>query len=158
MLIRLSPDLSGGLDHQFQLAPLLVLGQQIACFSGCEAALRAERQTLDRDVLGRLVYPTQKIVLGLHHMVFGANQSQHNSLVVRQKSEWLKPACSFCVVLQQDSTDIKCPEQLLGDGFVTDFDIPFALVVPRQMCITTVASAFPALAKQALSAAIYTFS
>ena len=64
----------------------------------------------------------------------------------------------YPLLKREGLVNTQASEQLLGDGFVTDFDIPFALVVPRQMCITTVASAFPALAKQALSAAIYTFS
>ena len=45
------PHLSRGLDHQFQLAPLLVFSQQIAFHPACKSVLRAERELIHRKCL-----------------------------------------------------------------------------------------------------------
>src|SRR5438874_1843501 len=52
---RLAPDFAGGVDDQLELAALFVPAQQVALLDRGEAALRAQRQVLRRDVLRRLV-------------------------------------------------------------------------------------------------------
>src|SRR4051794_19361303 len=53
----LAPDLFGDLDDHPQLRPLLLLGQDIAFLGRGEAALRRQRELVERDVFGRLVDP-----------------------------------------------------------------------------------------------------
>src|SRR5450755_3158098 len=48
--LHAAPNLARDLDAEFQLAPLLVLGQQVAVLGAGEAALRAERQLFQRQV------------------------------------------------------------------------------------------------------------
>ena len=50
----LSPDFFSDLADECELCPLLLLGQLVADFTGREAALRAEAQTVERNVLRRL--------------------------------------------------------------------------------------------------------
>src|SRR5262245_58723681 len=60
---RVLPDLARGVDDKLQLAPLLVLRQEIALHGRREAALRADGQALQRDVLARLLDSADQVVL-----------------------------------------------------------------------------------------------
>jgi hypothetical protein len=50
---------------QFEFAPLIVLAQRVATEVGREAALRAERQAISRDVAGCLVDAPEQVVRNL---------------------------------------------------------------------------------------------
>ena len=56
----LAPDLAGRFDHERKLAPLVVLGELVAADGGGEAALRRQREALQRDKFCGLLDPAQQ--------------------------------------------------------------------------------------------------
>src|SRR3569623_1160063 len=62
------------LDDHPQLRPLLVLGERVALLGRGKAALRRQRQLLERRELRRLVDPALVRVLGLELPGLGGNQ------------------------------------------------------------------------------------
>ena len=55
------PDRARGFDHAFELAFLIVLADQVSHDVGCESALRAERQSFERDVARSLFDPAPQL-------------------------------------------------------------------------------------------------
>jgi signal transduction histidine kinase len=81
-----APDPAGRVHHQLQLAALVVPGEQVTFGDRGEAALRAERQPLERQLPCRLVDPAQQLVLRLQFATLGRNQSQHHDLAPRHEA------------------------------------------------------------------------
>src|SRR6185436_11735405 len=81
-----TPDLARRLRHEFQLASLLVPRQLVARSRGREAALRAQRQTLDGYVFRRLVDAPPELVLRLKLRVLRATQAEDNHLARGHKA------------------------------------------------------------------------
>src|SRR5579884_4327960 len=68
------PDRPGRLHHQLQLAPLVVLGDEVARRHRGETALGAQGQSVQGDVTIRLVDPTQEIVARFQPRLLGRDQ------------------------------------------------------------------------------------
>src|SRR5262245_6024467 len=79
--ISLPPHLFGDLDHFTHLGPLLRLGEHVAFLGRGEAALRAERELLERRELCRLVDAALDQVLGLQRAALGGDDADHDDLV-----------------------------------------------------------------------------
>ena len=127
---RASPRPPRRLDHQLQLAALLVPGQQVAERRRGEAALRRDRQVLERHVLRRLVDAPPQRVDRLELRLLGADQAEHDHLVLRgtKRSGSKPPARSVSYSSRKRST-FELPERLLGDRLVAALGVPGAAVV-----------------------------
>ena len=117
-------------DDEPQLRPLLVLGDHIAFHHRSEAALRREREVLERNVLRRLFdAPGDRVGLSSSCGSFARDQAQHDGLAFGDEAQRLEAARAFVVVLEQETVDVERVEQLLGDRVVAAFGIPLAAVV-----------------------------
>src|SRR5712692_2048889 len=99
------PNPTRRLDHQLELALLVVLADAVADHVGSEAALRAERKLLERQILRRLLDPAPQAVDSLELRHLGADESQDAELAFRNVA------------------------QGLGDGIVMAFAVPHAVLV-----------------------------
>src|SRR5215469_9429444 len=78
-----SPHLAGYRGHEIELAALIINRDEVAEGARGEAALRAERQLLQRHVAGRLVDAAQQVVLVLELGHLGADQAEDDRRAVR---------------------------------------------------------------------------
>src|SRR6266542_5297083 len=86
------PDLARGVDQQVQLATLVVPRDLVARGHRGEAALRAQRQAFEGDVLGRLVDPPEEIVRRLEQRWLGGDEAEDDGLVRRDEAQRREPA------------------------------------------------------------------
>src|SRR6202020_2183861 len=96
-----SPHLASHRDHEIELAAFIVDRDEVAEGAGCEAALRAERQLLERRVARGLVDAAQQVVAGFQLGDFGGDQAEDHRRPWRDEAERLEAAGSFRVVLEQ---------------------------------------------------------
>src|SRR6185312_557608 len=78
---RLAPYLLGDLDDQLQLAPLVLLGEDVALDGRGEAALAREAELLERRVARRLLDAALEVVLRLELAALRRHQAEHDLLV-----------------------------------------------------------------------------
>src|SRR3972149_6802693 len=126
---RSAPDPARRLRDQLQLAPLLVPGEQVAEVGGGEAALRADRQVLDRYVLRRLIDAPPQLVDGLKLRLLRADEAEDDHLVPGHEAQRLEAAGALRVVLEQEAVDVELLEGPLGAGLVAALRGPGAPVV-----------------------------
>src|SRR5882672_3072691 len=98
-----SPNLARGLDYHLELALLVVLGDAVADHVGGEAALRAERELLERQVLRRLFDPAPQAVDGLELGHLGADEPQDADLALRKVAQRREAAGARAVVLEEEA-------------------------------------------------------
>src|SRR5712692_2429814 len=123
------PNPARRLDHQLELALLVVLADAVADDVGSEAALRAERKLLERQILRRLLDPAPQAVDGLELRQLGADESQDAELAFRNVAQGREAAGARAVVLEQEAPVRQLAEQALGDGVVVAFAVPHAVLV-----------------------------
>ncbi|CDN44821.1 hypothetical protein BN871_FQ_00030 [Paenibacillus sp. P22] len=111
--LPLLPNLIRDLLDQRQLAPLLLLGQDIALFRGGEAALRAQADPVDVDVLPGFPDALENGFLILELAVFGREQPQHD-LSFSNMAQRLEAARAVRVELQVITVQRADGSQLLG--------------------------------------------
>jgi len=75
-----------GVNDKLQLGPLLLFRQQVAIHGGSEAALRTERELLERKEAGRLFDSPKKAFFTLQLRAFGADEPEDYDLVFRNKA------------------------------------------------------------------------
>src|SRR6266850_720260 len=125
----LTPDLSGDLDHQLQLAALVVLADAVADLAACETALRRDAEILERDVLRRGCDFSFQLVLALQPGGFCRNQPQHDPLALRHETQRLEAAGAPGVVLEKEAVHLRLAEHRLGHRVVAALGHPHAGVV-----------------------------
>src|SRR4051794_36689122 len=76
-----APDVRRDVDDGTDLGPLLLVGEDVALLRGGEAALRAERELLERDEGARVVDAVLDRVRVLEGAVLGGQQAEHDRLV-----------------------------------------------------------------------------
>src|SRR5580700_7129632 len=86
------PQLANHRDHEIELAALIVDRDEVAEGAGGEAALRAERQLLERRVAGGLVDAAQQVVAGLQLGDLGGDQAEDHRRPWRDEAERLEAA------------------------------------------------------------------
>jgi hypothetical protein len=79
LALRAFPNRFGYGSDQLKFAPLLFFAQRITSSRRGEAALRAERKLLQRDVLRGLVDLPLYLVLRLQIAMFGGDQAEHDN-------------------------------------------------------------------------------
>ena len=97
----MSPDALGGVDNELELAPLFVVGQEVAFHGGSKATLRAHAKSLHRNVSGGVPYPLSHEVQWFELRFLCRNKSENNKLILRHVFQWLKGARARIVVFQQ---------------------------------------------------------
>src|SRR2546422_7836627 len=125
----LTPDLSRDLDHQLQLAALVILAQAVTHLAAREAALRREAQVLKRHVFGGSVDPTLQAVLVLQFSFLGGNQPQDYLFSSWHKPQRLEAAGAPGVVLEKEAVHLRLAEHRLGHRVVAPRGHPHAGVV-----------------------------
>src|SRR3712207_2027471 len=105
--LLVAPDLLGGLDDECQLGDLLVPGQGVALHGRGEAALRGQRQLLQRDVPRGLVDAPLEVVLVLQLGALGGDQAQDDALARRHEAQRLEAAGAGVVVLEEETVDLQ---------------------------------------------------
>src|SRR5262245_3004424 len=111
-----SPHASRSLEHHVQLTPLLVFGEQIARNTGGEAALRAEREVLERKVPARLVDPSAELVHRLEAPGLGGDQPEHRNCALPDEAQGSKTAGALGVVLEQQPVVFEAAKERFGDA------------------------------------------
>src|SRR3977135_4604502 len=90
-----APHLFRAIDREFQLRPLLFLGEDVALFGRGEAALRRYRELIERHELARLLQPPLDIVLVLELAGLRGDDADHDNLVafrqIPQRLEATRP-------------------------------------------------------------------
>src|SRR3989442_11891150 len=101
-----SPYRGGDVHDHGELRPLLVLGQHVALLGGGEAALRAQGELVDIDVLGRLVDAAPDGVLALERAALRRDEAEHHDLLpLRQETQGLEAAGPVGVVFEEIAVD-----------------------------------------------------
>src|SRR3984885_1687588 len=124
-----SPTRASPRAHEIEFAAFIVDRDEVAEGAGCEAALRAERQLLERRVAGGLVDAAQQVVAGFQLGDFGGDQAEDHRRPWRDEAERLEAAGPFRVVLEQEPVDGHLVEQPFGDRVVAALRHPGAAVV-----------------------------
>src|SRR5260221_14546760 len=78
--LRVLPDPARGVHDQLQLAPLILLAQQVAVLRRREPALRADRKVLERYVAARLLDAANQLILGLERPQLAADEAENDRL------------------------------------------------------------------------------
>src|SRR5260370_35014628 len=123
------PDPTRRLDHHLELALLVVLADAVADHVGSEAALRAERKLLERQISRCLLDPAPQAIDGLELRYLGADESQDAELAFRHVAQRREPAGARAVGLEEEAPVRHLIEQALGDGVVVAFAVPHAVLV-----------------------------
>src|SRR5215471_11324622 len=105
LLLRGPPHLARGLDDEAQLGDLARNVHGIAADAAGEAALRAQRQLLERRVLRRLVDASLELVFGLELAALGSDQSEHCHFALRKKTQRLEAAGAGAVIFEEIAVD-----------------------------------------------------
>ena len=87
------PDFFCNLLDKRQLAPLILFGDKVAFLGGSEAALRAERQLLERHIFGSLADTRDNVFLVLQLGVLEGYQTQYD-LLLADVAQRLETACT----------------------------------------------------------------
>src|SRR5438105_9645227 len=122
------PDEPRDFGHALELAPLIVGRDAVAFHRRGEAALRAQRQPLDRHVLGGGLEAPAELVHGLESRFLRGHQPQHDLAVGRHRTQPLEVAGALVVVLEQKPLESALLEHAL-DRLVAAARIELRLVV-----------------------------
>src|SRR5688572_444036 len=100
--ISLAPHLVRQFHDHAQLRPLLLVGEDVAFLGRSEAALRRQRELLERRKFCRLVDPALDGVLVLERARLGGDEAEHDDLVaLRQEAQRVEAAGAVGVVFQE---------------------------------------------------------
>src|SRR3974390_974137 len=87
-----SPNLLGDLDDHAQLRPLLLLRERVAVLGRGEAALRRQRELVERHEFRRRLDTALDVVLALQRARLRRHEAEHNGLAARHEAQRLKTA------------------------------------------------------------------
>ena len=111
----IGPDFFCNLLDERQLAPLIRIGHKIAFLGGSEAALRAERQLLERHIFGSLADARDNVFLIFQLGILGGYQTQ-NDLLLADVAQRLETAGTVAVVLEEEPVHIAVREENICHG------------------------------------------
>src|SRR5262247_2759743 len=123
------PDLTRDLERQAELALLVVDGDLVTVVGARKAALGAQAEILERDVLRGRFDAALEIVLRLERGHLRADQPEHHLLALRHETQGLEAAGAIGVVLQEERVHVEPGEDRLGDGVVAAARHPGGLEV-----------------------------
>src|SRR5688572_2687772 len=118
------------LHHQLELATRVVLRHRLAAAAAArEAALRADAELLERNVLGSLVDLALQLVFGFQVWRLGTHQAKDHPLALRYETQGREVAGALGVVFEAVDADVELVEQRLGDRLVAALGHPGAFQV-----------------------------
>src|SRR5262249_48198868 len=123
------PDPARGLNHQAELGPLFIFGQQIPFRGGGEAALRAESQVLQGNIAGCLLDPSRYLGAILQLGTLGADQAKDNHLPFGNEAERFECPRTLVVIFQKKTIGFESPKEFFGDRVIPAFRVPMAAIV-----------------------------
>ena len=115
--------------HELEFCPLLLLGELVANGTRGEAALRRERETLKRNILGCLVDAGYDGILVLEFGTLRSDKTEHHMFVGAHLSQWLEAAGALVVVFEIEHVDILAGEHPIGYGVVGSAVEPCGMVI-----------------------------
>ena len=115
---ELSPDFFSNFLYQRKLCPLVFFGQLIADLTGRKSALRAEAETIQRNVLCSLMDSVDNGLLVLQFRLFRSNQTQHYLFIGRNLCKRFKTAASLIIVFQQQCVYIFLCENIVCNRII----------------------------------------
>ena len=115
-------------DDPLQLAPLLLVRQQIAVVRRRKAALRRQAQVFERHVAGCRVDPALQRVLVFELADLRGDEPQHDFLSLRREAQRSEVARTLAVKLHEEPVD-RSREQRLDDRLIAAGCDPGALEV-----------------------------
>src|SRR5690606_25693702 len=124
-----APDFPGDLEHEAELALLVVLRDAVALGDAREAALRRQAKLLEREVPRRLVDTPLDPVLVLERAVLRRDESDSDLLAPPHDPERRESARALVVVPEEDAADVEPVEDDLGDRLGSAFADAAALRV-----------------------------
>src|ERR1700689_4017736 len=124
-----APDLARGIDHELELAPLLVQGEQVARGDGSEAALSAEREIFEWDEMRGFVNAPAQVVRRFKLWKFRGDKPQHNAFAARHQPQRFEAAGALGIVFQQEVIHVECAKKFFGDGVVAALGVPAAATI-----------------------------
>src|SRR2546422_3390794 len=104
------PYLPRRIHHDLQLAPLLFLRKQIAGDARSEAALRAERELVERNEARGVADAPDELVRGLDVAGFRSDQPDNHRDPSRNKPQRLEAARARSVVFQEQAVKAQAVE------------------------------------------------
>src|SRR5690606_26405753 len=118
MRSRSAPHPTGDLDDVAYLGPLLIFREHVALLGRGEAALRRERELLERRELGGLADAALDVGCGLELARLRGDEAEDDRLLAgAQEPQRLEPARAVAVVLEEEAVVVG-REEVLGDGLV----------------------------------------
>ena len=124
-----TPDGLGDFLDQFEFVPLLQLGQLITDLTGCKATLRAQAETVERNVLLGLMNAGDDGILIFQSGRLGGDQAQYDLLAVGDVLQRLKAAGALVVKFQIERIHILLCQQEGRNGEVIALACPSGMVV-----------------------------
>lgn len=113
-----APDFLGDFLDQRELCPLLRFGQLVADLAAGEAALRAEAQSVERQVLFRFVDAGDHGVLVLELRALRCHQTEHDLLVATDSGQRRKAAAARIVEFKVIRAYVLAREQRLRNAVI----------------------------------------
>src|SRR5262245_50178072 len=133
--------------RQPQLRALVRLAQRIARRTAGEAALRADRQPLEADVLRRFVGAASQAIHAFKHGRLAADEPEHDALPLGHEAQRRKVARPRRVVFEQEVVRVGAREEALRDRLVSAIgEMAAPEVAAAHMMPTTTSSGQAAIA------------
>src|SRR5207248_3235006 len=98
---------------------LIGLRERIAGGRACEPALRAYPQSIERDVLGRLIGAPSQLIHLLEDGRLAADEPKHRPSPARHEAKRREISRPRGVVFQKEMADVGAGEEALCDGFIS---------------------------------------
>src|SRR5262245_7756769 len=112
------PDGPRGTADELELPALLIRRDPVALVRRGEAALRAERESIERHVARGLCNPALEALRGFKRRALRADEAQNDHAIVGHVSQRLERAGALVVVLEQEPLEARAAEDLRGDPVV----------------------------------------
>src|SRR6476660_1015038 len=108
---RSTPNASRGFHDQAELGPLFDFGQHIPFHGRSKAALGAQREILQGNVLGGVLDPSHEYVSAFHSRQLGADQAENDGFSARHETQRFECTGALVVVFEQKTVNLQSPEQ-----------------------------------------------
>src|SRR5581483_6487975 len=99
----LSPDRSRRLKHDFQLAPLIILGEEVSGQAGGKAALRTDCDLIERDEAPRLIDSSREVAGRFQVGELRADQTENDRRAFGNEAQRFEATGAIRIILQQDA-------------------------------------------------------
>src|SRR5262245_16925347 len=113
-----TPDRFRCLGHELQLGALVCFRHRVAGNGRGKAALRADRELIERDILRGFAHAALQHLACFECRKLAADETQHHALVL-DEAQRLEIAGALGVVFEQEMRDPGAAEESFGNRFIT---------------------------------------